>query len=171
MGIFKDKKDELIKANENGKKTFNADQFNQLGTALLNDVNYVDTTVKEKEGKLTNVETQPIRELRKSLIGGVAKAAGCDSAEQAKMVDEYQFPKLPLYPWVSTSLEGYMETGKAFAFEPRANMKAKISMEPQAKVVKDVKAPGETDSRKKEYGAFNKVKASSPCPKHLTKNL
>ena len=56
--------------------------FNKLGTALINDPEYVATVATTKDGEIETKETRPVAELRKKMIGDVLKAAGHDATEQ-----------------------------------------------------------------------------------------
>lgn len=151
-------------AEASNRKTFNETEFNELGTALLNEPEYtvkVATTVK---GEYSEKETQPVKAFRKSVIGGILKEAGHDTAEQNKFIDNYQFGKLPLYPIVSELVEQYMDAGKAFALQPKEDMRAVFTIEAQPEEVKEVTAPKSNEITKKRYGAYRKVKVKSTCP-------
>ena len=151
-------------AKASNRKTFNETEFNELATAMMNEPDYtvkVATTVK---GEYSEKETQPVKALRKAIIGGIMKEAGHDTAEQNKFIESYQFGKLPLYPVVSEVIEQYMDAGKAFALQPKEDMRAVITIEPQEEEVKEVTAPKSNEVTKKRYGAYRKVKVKSTCP-------
>lgn len=151
-------------AKASNRKTFNETEFNELGTALLNEPDYtvkVSTTVK---GEYSEKETKPVAALRKAIIDGLMKDAGHDAAERAKYVQEYKFGKLPLYPVVSEMVEQYMDAGKAFALQPKEDMRAVFTIDPQEEEVKEVTAPKSNEVTKKRYGAYRKVKVKSTCP-------
>ena len=130
MGKFAEKREEITKAaSASSRKTFNAQEFNELGTALLNEKDYVTKVAVTKNGEHSVEERTPVKDLRKSMIGGILKAAGHDTAEQEKFVDEYQFSTLPLYPVVSEMVESYVRCGKSFTFVPKEDMRATIRIE------------------------------------------
>jgi hypothetical protein len=154
------------------KKTFNENYFNELGTALLNDPSYEKVELKVKNGELTESKSTPITDLRKNLIGSVAKAAGCDSAEQEKLVAEHQFPKLPLYDYVESTVREYVVgTGKKFPFARQENMQAAIEATTIPATIKEVRRPGETEKKKQRQGEYIKLRAKSTCPDNLKENL
>lgn len=168
MSKFAEKKAELLKNQaENSKKVFNAQDFNELGTALLNDADYTVELSVKKNGDVTTKETTPVKDLRKKVIGGVAKAAGLDSSEQASLVDSYEFDTLPLYGYVSELLEGYMSVGKPFTMQKKNDMQGSIYIETQPEEVKEVKSPQTGEVSKRKYGQYRKVKVKSTCPTHL----
>lgn len=172
MSKFTEKKEEIVKAcASSSRKTFNAQEFNELGTALLNEPDYVAKVAVTKNGVFSEEETTPVKDLRKSIIGGVLKAAGHDSAEQEKFVNEHQFSTLPLYPVVSEMVEQYIRTGKAFVFKPKADLRASITLESKPAEVKEVKVPSTGDVRKTKLGAYNKVKVKSTCPSNLRSKM
>lgn len=154
-------------AKASNRKTFNEAEFNELASALLNEPDYTVTVATTQKGQYSEKETTPVAALRKAIIGGILKDAGHDAAEQQKYIDEYKFGKLPLYPVVSEVIEVYMDCGKAFALQPKKDMRATFSIDHQEEEVKEVKAPKTNDISKKRYGAYRKVKAKSTCPAHL----
>lgn len=166
MGRYAEKKKEIM-GEKKGTKVFNASDFNKLGTAILNDPEYVAEIASVKEGKVVTTETTPVADLRQKLIGGVLKAAGVDSQEQAKFVQEYQFPTLPLNSVVSEILTEYMGQGKPFTFNRKGDFKASILIEDKKEEVKEVKSPATGEVSKKRYGAYRKLKAKSTCPDNL----
>lgn len=168
MSKFAEKKAELLAAHgENSKKVFNAQDFNVLGTALLNDPDYEATLSVKKNGETTTKTTTPVKDFRKAVIGGVLKAAGHDTAEQTSITENYEFPTLPLYPVVSEMVENYMSLGKPFTLQKKSDMQASIYIEPQEETVKEVKSPQTGEVSKRKYGAYRKVKVKSTCPDHL----
>jgi hypothetical protein len=174
MGKFAETKAKIIKECESSgnKKTFNEAYFNELGTALLNDPGYEKVEMKVKNGELVEVKSNPIADLRKSLIGSVAKASGCDAAEQEKLVADHQFPKLPLYDYVESTVREYIVgTGKKFPFARQENMQASIEATTVKASIKEVRRPGDAQKTKQRQGEFIKVKAKSTCPDNLKENL
>ena len=115
MGKFQEKKNEILTASKASKrKTFNEQQFNELGTALLNETGYQSTTYTVKKGELEEITSNPVADLRKPLIGDVLKKAGLDSAEVEKITETHQFPTLPLYPVVSAFARLFARTSSRF---------------------------------------------------------
>lgn len=174
MGKFADTKKKIVKECESSgnKKTFNEAYFNELGTALLNDPSYEKVEMKVKNGELVEVKSTPIVDIRKSIIGSVAKAAGSDAAEQEKLIAEHQFPKLPLYDYVESTVREYIVgTGKKFPFARQTNMQAAIEATTVKAAIKEVRRPGEVNKTKQRQGEFIKVKAKSTCPDNLKENL
>lgn len=171
MSKFSETKKRIAAESGTGKKTFNEAMFNQLGTAILNDPDYVKEEVVVKKGELTPVTSTPIKDLRKAMIGSVAKAAGSDAAEQQKLIDEHQFPTLPLYDFVDSALHEYLGMGKKFPMSRKENFQGALEFSEQKAAVKEVKAPGSTESKKQRQGAYIKLKAKSTCPDNLKEDL
>src|SRR5699024_2805650 len=116
-------------------------QFDELGTALLNDPDYKEVVKRTHGGKTTEVETTPVADLRKAMIGGIAKDAGLDSAETAKLIDNHEFSTLPLYPVVAAMLEGYCEAGKTFVFNKRDDLQGSLFIEEKEQAEKTYHIP------------------------------
>lgn len=169
MAKFKETRDRIFaeSGGENAKKIFNESYFNELSTALLNDPEYEKIEMVTKKGELSEMKTTPIADLRKTLIGSVAKAAGCDAAEREKLVAEHQFPTLPMYDYVDCALQEYMGLGKKFTFSRKEDFKGSIELCEQKACVKEVKAPGSDVSKKQRQGEYKKLKAKSTCPDNL----
>lgn len=171
---FTDVKNEIFEAAKtSNKKTFSESAFNKLTSAMVNEPEYEVKVSKTKAGQLVEEVTHPIAEFRKSVIGGIAKSAGADDAEVAKMVDEYKFSaNTPWYPVVSEAITASMEAGKAFTFIPKSDMNATLTLKEEKEVVKMVGAPGAPKDDKKPvvYGAHRRIKSASTCPKSLRKD-
>ena len=173
MGKFAEAKKKLtdeISASTQ-KKTFNETYFNVLSTAMLNDPGYEKVELKNKGGELKEEKSTPIADLRKSIIGSVAKSAGCDAAEQEKLINEHQFPTLPMYDYVESSMREYLGLGKNFPFARQTDFQASLGMETVAATVKDVRVPGSNETHPQKQGQHRKLKASSTCPKNLRVNI
>lgn len=170
MSKFAETKKRLEEAGSS-KKTFNENYFNELATGLLNDPDYEKVEMVTKNGELTEAKSTPIADLRKGLIGSVAKAAGADQAEQEKLIAEHQFPKLPVYDYVDSALHEYLGLGKKFPLSRKENFQGSIEFASIAACVKDVKKPGATESKKQRQGDFIKLKAKSTCPSNLKQDL
>lgn len=173
MGKFADAKERIMKecSQPGAKKTFNKSLFNEMGTLLLNDPTYEREEVVVKDGELKPVTTNPVADLRKQIIGSVAKSAGCDQAEQQKLVDEHQFPQLDMYGYVDSLLQEYLSTGKKYTMGRRENFQASLVTETVKAGIKEVRRPGATEKTKQRQGEFVKLKASSTCPDNLKENL
>jgi hypothetical protein len=171
MGKFEETKKKIVEEGSSNKKTFNESYFNELATALLNDPEYEKTEMVTRKGELTPISSRPIAELRKGMIGGVAKAAGADAAEQEKLIAEYQFPKLPMYDYVDSALHEYLGLGKKFPLSRKENFQGSIEFTEQKACIKDVKAPGSTVSKKQRQGDYIKLRAKSNCPDNLKSDL
>lgn len=175
MGKFEDKKLEIqnqvnAKEKETGKKrvTFSESAFNGLATALMNDPDYEDISVSNKDGKPVNNTTKPVADLRKVMIGSVLKSAGVDAAETASLVATHEFPTLPMYGYTAALLEGILDTGKGFAFQKRDDLECTLRMETIPEVTKITAAPGKKGEQKqtftKVYGQHRRIKVKSSCP-------
>lgn len=171
MSKFSETKKRIHEECVNGKKTFNENYFNEIATAIINDPDYEKEEVVTKKGELETIKTTPIKDLRKAIIGSVAKAAGSDSAEQEKLINEHQFGRLPMYDYIDSTLQEYLSLGKKFQFGRKADFKASIEFTKQDAKVKQVKKPGETDSKPQRQGAHIKLKAKSTCPDNLKEDL
>lgn len=171
MAKFAETKKRIVEETSSSKKTFNENYFNELATALLNDADYEKVEMVTKKGELTEVKSTPIKDLRKGLIGSVAKASGADQAEQDKLVAEHQFPKLPMYDYVDCALHEYLGLGKKFPLSRKENFQGSIEFTEQKACIKDVKKPGSTESRQQRQGDYVKLKAKSNCPDNLKNYL
>lgn len=168
MSKFAEKKQEIkAKAAASNRKTFNEQEFNELATALMNEPDYTTTISQTVKGEHSEKEIYPVKDLRKSIIGSVAKAAGCDTADQAKLIDEHQFSTLPIYNYVAEVVEEYIDANKSFALLPRTDMRATISIAPQDEEIKEVKSPKTGEVSQRKYAAYRKVKVKSNCPQNL----
>jgi hypothetical protein len=171
MGKFAEAKAELIKAAApaNGaspKRTKNKKLFNEIGTALLNDPDYQDTVYSEHNGEPTMIQTTPVRDLRKTMIGGIAKDAGLDAAETAKLIENHQFSTLPLYPVVGDMIEEFLDTGRVFAFGRREDLQGSIYIEeikePTTRSSLVPKQPGVKVTS--VYDEHRRYRVKSKCP-------
>lgn len=168
MSKFTEKKNEIkAKAAASNRKTFNEQEFNELATALINEPEYTTTVSQTVKGEYSEKEIAPVKDLRKSIIGSVAKAAGCDTADQAKLIEEHQFPTLPIYGYIAETVENYIDANKAFALLPKKDMRATIFIDPQDEETKEVKSPKTQEVSKRKYSAYRKVKVKSNCPANL----
>lgn len=168
MGKFTEKRNEIKQsAMTSRKKTFNEAQFNELGTALINDPEYVSETVEVVDGEIVTKTSNPSADFRKAVIGSVAKKAGVDAAEAERLVSEHQFPTLPLYGIVDETMTAYLESGKRYAFQKRNNLQASLIMESVAGEEKETTAPGTNNKGIRITQEHNKIKAQSGCPSHL----
>lgn len=173
MGKFNETKAKIMAEIEQStvKKTFNRTYFDVLGTALINDASYEKSELKAKNGELVSEVTTPMADLRKAIIGSVAKAAGSDTAEQEKLIEEHQFPTLPLYDFVEASIREYCSTGKKFVFARQNDFQGAIEMERIPATIKDVRKPGSDVKVKQRQGEHVKLKAKSTCPANLKVNI
>lgn len=171
MGKFAEARKKFQAECQGTKKTFNETLFNELATVMLNDPEYEKEEMQRKGGELVKTTSQPMVDLRKALIGSVAKAAGCDGAEQDKLVAEHQFPKLPIYDLVESSVREYLDLGKSFPFARQENMQASLEMTTVKPAIKEVRKPGATETKKQRQGEFKKLKAKSTCPDNLKEDL
>ena len=160
-----------IQEESGSKKTFNESYFNELSTALLNDPDYEKVEMVTKKGELVEEKSTPIKDLRKALIGSVAKAAGADQAEQEKLINEHQFSKLPMYDYVDSALHEYLSLGKKVVMSRKENFQGAIEFSVQKATIKDVKTPGSDVVKKQRQGEFIKLKAKSTCPDNLKQDL
>lgn len=178
--LFEQKKaairEEAMKhVNKNGEPTrgFSKSQFNELAAAYLNSPDYVDTQLKTKDGAATLVETTPVKDFRENIIGGIAKAAGLDKAEQEQLVNSYQFsPKADYHSFVNNTIEAYAgDACRKFTFNQRPDMAGSIVIETIPEVTKEVSVVGSDVKKNVKYGQYKKVKAKSTCPKHLREDV
>lgn len=178
MGKFADKKKEIYASslNKDGKirRTSNRRQFDELGTALLNDPDYKEVVKRTHGGKTTEVETTPVADLRKAMIGGIAKDAGLDSAEAAKLIENHEFSTLPLYSVVAAMLEGYCEAGKTFVFNKRDDLQGSLFIEEKEQAEKTYHIPPGRSNEStvtSVYGKHRVWRTKSRCPKHLVEKV
>jgi hypothetical protein len=178
MSKFAEAKKKLLEENVSTKKTFNESYFNTLTTALVNDPDYELNEVVMRKGELTPVTSTPVADFRKAVIGGIAKAAGADAAEQEKLIAEHQFGNIPWYPVVSEAITNYLsvdkESGasKKFTFVPKEDFQGSIELKEVPATIKEVRAPGSTEPAKKQrQAAHTRLKANSTCPDNLKENI
>lgn len=171
MSKFEETKKSILGECTSNKKTFNRALFNQLGTAILNDPDYEKEECVVKKGELEKVVSEPIKDLRKSLIGSVAKAAGSDAVEQQKLIDEHQFPVLPLYDYVDSVMQEYLGTNHVFVLGRKENFQGKIEFSNQKEQTKNIRKVGSTETKQQKHGAFIKLKATSTCPSNLREDI
>lgn len=167
MSRFREKFNEVKTGAEASKRvTFSEADFNALGTALLNEHDYETEYSTVKNGEHTIQNIKPIEGLRESVIGSVLKAAGVDAADRAKIIQEHQFPTLPLYKPVSEMMEKYLDAGKAFTFVPKDDLIATLTMQTVPEEIKEVRAPMSNESTTKRYAEHRIIKCKSNCPSH-----
>ena len=173
MGKFAETKAKIVAEIEatSQKKTFSRAYFDTLATALMNDPEYEKIELKQKNGELVNETTTPMADLRKAVIGSVAKAAGADAAEQERLVDEHTFPTLPLYDFVESSVREYLSLGKKFTFARQEDFSGSLETTRVPAVIKEVHKPGSTEKVKQRQGEHTKLKAKSTCPANLKTNI
>lgn len=171
---FSDVQKEILEtAKESKKRTFSEATFNKLTSALANEPGYETKIVKNRGGELVEETIKPVADLRKSVIGGIAKSVGADDAAVEKAVAEYQFPATtPWYGFISESITEYGRADKAFHFLSKSDFDSTITMDEIPEQIKMNGAPGAPASEKKPvvYGKHVKMSCSSSCPKHLRKD-
>lgn len=173
MGKFAESKKKIMAecSQPGAKKTFNKSLFNEMATTLLNDAEYEKEEVVVKDGELKPVTSTPIADLRRQIIGSVAKSAGCDQQEQMKLIEEHQFPQLDMYGYVDSLVQEYLSTGKKLVLSRKENFQASLETEVIKPGIKEVRRPGATEKTKQRQGEFIKLKAKSTCPDNLKQNL
>lgn len=173
MSTFDEVKKEILDAAKvSNKSTFSESAFNRLTSALVNEAGYQATIATSKKGDETET-IEPVKEFRKSVIGGIAKSAGADDAEVASMIENYKFsPNTPWYPVVSEAITNSMEAGKSFTFLPKQDMNCTLKIETKKETVKLVGAPNTAKEDRKPvlYGQFRKITSTSTCPENLRKS-
>lgn len=173
MNFEETKKELFDESQKSGKTTFSKSAFNRLTSALVNEPEYTVNVVKIKDGTVFEEAQQPIKDFRKSVIGGIAKTAGADDAEVEKMVSDYKFsPDTPWYPVMSEALVNTLESGKSFSIQPRRDLEATFTLKEVEEQIKMNGAPGAPESEKKPvlYEKHRIIKCTSTCPKHLRKD-
>ncbi len=169
---FSDVKKEIFEAAvASGKNTFSEKAFNQLTSAMVNEMGYQATIATSKKGDETEV-IEPVKEFRKAVIGGIAKSAGADDAEVNELIDNYTFsPNTPWYPIVSEAITNSLEAKKAFTMLPKSDMNCTLKIVEKEEHVNMVGKPGTPEKDKKPvlYGRFRKIVSTSTCPDGLKK--
>ena len=179
MSKFSEKKEQLVKLSSNSqttKVTDNKQLFNELATAMLNDPDYEDAEMVTRKGETVESVTNPIADLRKKLIGSVAKAAGADNDEVAKLVDNHEFPVLPIYQFTADCIEEYCGAGKAFRFGRRKDLQGTIKIVTEEECTKEHNNPraaatGGPAKTKKHYQQHRRYRVESKCPAALTSDV
>ena len=169
MSKFEDKKKEIMDARAaSTRKTFNEEQFNELFTALVNEPDYETVVAKSsRTNGYSEEKVNPVKDFRKSVIGSVMKAAGHDSAETEKFINEHKFSTIDAYPVISEAITEYISCGKAFNLSPKPDMTASIFVSNKPEEVKEVRIPASGEVVQTKMGAYKKVCVKSVCPAHL----
>ena len=178
---FKEAKETLsanIKRGKSGNKirSFSRTDFNDMVNAMLNDPSYEMESVKVVDGKLTEVSTPVVRELREKLIVPLLTEAGVDKTEAQRIANEYHF-KNPqtssMYEFVADAVYQYMDADKKFNFPNRKDFTGSIYLkenEPTTveRDVRDIKDHKTIIGHKKEKRAAHKtIVKKSTCPAWL----
>lgn len=159
-----------VKVSEKGKakKTFSQSDFEKLFLAFLNENDYTTEVVKSKGGELVKIPIQPVKEFRRTFYE-VLLDYGVDKEQAQSMLDgSYQFRKVHgAYEFVSEVLTSYLES-KTFAFIPKEDLTAVLSIGPVEEVIKEFRVPtaeGEAPRTvKKKVLKHRKMKVKSGAP-------
>lgn len=149
------------------RKTWNRQEFNEIATAIMNDPDYTSVAYTVKGDDLVETQTKEVADLRKVMIGSVAKATGADSAEVTKLINEHEFPTLPIAGVVADMITEYLETGKAFAFPRKKDLQGSIIIESKEETTKTKNVPNGSGTATSHYAAHRVYKAKSKCPSNL----
>lgn len=150
------------------KKSFSQSDFEKLFLAFLNENEYTTEIVKSKGGEVVKIPTQPVKEFRRTFYE-VLLDYGVDKEQAQSMLDgSYQFRKVHgAYEFVSEILTSYLES-KSFAFIPKNDLRAVLSIDPVGEIVKDFRVPtaaGEPPRYvKKKVLKHRKMKVKSGAP-------
>lgn len=154
---------------------FNKQKFNWLMRAMLNDPDFVETSVKYYHQNLQPVDLSVSKDFRK-FIKRVLEKLGVDSSEAKRILEpEFKFDNVNgLYEFFASAVYEYMEVGNKFDLIPKEDFRATIYMDTEKKKKKKYKARdpisgtylGEVEVETEEH---KRLKVSSPAPKWMTK--
>lgn len=154
---------------------FNKQKFNWLMRAILNDPDFVETSVKYYHQNLQPVDLSVSKDFRK-FIKKVLEKLGVDSSEAKRILEpEFKFDNVNgLYEFFAAAVYEYMEVGNKFDLIPKEDFRATIYMDTEKKKKKKYKARdpisgvylGEVEVETEEH---KRLKVSSPAPKWMTK--
>lgn len=178
MAKFIDVKKELIAGVKKSKSgapihSFSKSDFNTLINAMLNDPTYEMETVKMEDGKLVNVTTPVVRELREKFIKPILVDFGVPKTDAERIADDYTFKSSQtavLYNFIADAIYQYMDAGKKFNFPNRKDFSGSVNIqEIDEKVVerdlRDIKDRSKVIGHKKEKRDKHKVLVKkSVCP-------
>ena len=153
------------------RKTWNRQEFNEIATAVINDPDYTSTAYTVKGEDLVETQAKDVAGLRKVMIGSVAKATGADAAEVTKLVENHEFPTLPIAGVIGDIMYEYLETGKAFAFPRKQDLQGSIIIESKEETTKTKNVPNGSGTATSHYAAHRVYKAKSKCPSNLKKRM
>ena len=162
MSKFKEVKEGLVKAYEESgeRKTFSETAFNQLGTAMLNIIDEDDDVAEE-------IKTAGA-DLRKAVITDVMKKTGHESDEIDAEIKTHTFGTLPLYNYVGTLVEEYLDTGKALRLPKKEDLNATLTMATVEEAEKEYSVPSKPgESVKYLEKKHRRIKVSSSTPDNL----
>lgn len=165
-GVKKSKKGTKI-------KSFSKNDFNILINALLNDSKYNMETVSIVDGKLTNVSTPIIEDLRTKFIMPILIEFGVPKTDAARIVDEYKFKSgqtQVLYNFIIEAIYQYIDSDKKLNFPARKDFTGSIHLNEVEETmverdIRDIKDHKTIVGHKKEKRAKHKTLVKkSTCP-------
>lgn len=158
---------ESVKLSKKGKavKTFSKKDFEDLYAAFLNETDHTAEVISTKAGEIVRDEVKPVAEFRKMFYNTLIDF-GVDKQEAESMLNgTYQFKKAAgSYAFTSEFLEQFLKH-KDFAFMPKEDFTAKISIDSVEEVTKDFRIPGTDQTKRKTIKKHRKLKAKSSAPK------
>lgn len=176
MSKYSEKKAAIMADQHSSNTVSNRGMFDALFTAMVNDPDYESVEVVIKKGEVSESVTKPVVDLRKSLIGSVASAAGADSAETKALIEKHEFPVLPVYNVVANAIEEYCAAGKSFRFPKRGDLQGTLTIKTEPEKTKEHNNPrcgvdGEPARITKLYHEHRRYKVESKCPTNLTETV
>lgn len=118
----------------------------------------------------------PSNAARETLAIGIAGAAKVPMNEAQSLAESHEFGKKEAENYIGISKQfvlGYAETGRKIKLGTREDSDVSLSMK-HIEAGQTTKVPNRVDgqiqgTKEVELPAYNKMKVSSPCPKHLKK--
>ena len=164
-----------VKCGKSGKKirSFSKTEFNNLVKSMLNDTEYEATSVKLVNGKLTNISTPVIKDIREKIFVPILTRAGVDKVEAEKLAKDYKFSTNQtsmMYDFISNAIYEYMDAGKKFNFPNKPDFVGSIRLQENedAIVERDVRDPKDRKNiighKKEERKAHKTLVKKSACP-------
>lgn len=172
MADFKEMMEKLaasVKTSKSGGKIKSSSKkdFEALFAAFLNEVGYEAEVVTIKGGDKTTEVVKPVDDFRKMFYNTLVDF-GVDKQEAERILtSEYKFKKAPgAHAFTSEILEQYLEN-KDFAFLPKEDFVAKISIVDVAEQTKEFRIPDSDKTVTKTIKKHRKLKSKSSAPKWL----
>lgn len=155
----------------------------QVAVNQKDELNFMKTMLNTREyevdvynGKGIIGTFNPSNAARETLAIGISGAAKVPMSEAESLAENHEFGKKEAENYIGISKQfvlGYAETGRKLKLGTREDSDVAISMK-HIDAQTNVKVPNRVNgtiqgTKEVDLPAYNKMKVSSPCPKHLKK--